>query len=219
MWQFLPSFLHIWIYLYPRSCHSSPLRAQGEANIRLVDIWRSIESRVCRKIYVNTFVVKISNVAILAKVYFFSFFKELFHESRVLRNMFWCPAVSPKKACLAGQQMPHPQINNDQAVGEKAGAKQGLQLHKTWDAAAGWLGRVGSAGAARAGGCRCRQATAPPCTCTCAPCTTAGSGRAFQGPLFRSAAHGGREPAQKCISSNVLRGDSCPSLIPPIYAS
>ena len=147
MWQFLPSFLHIWIYLYPRSCHSSPLRAQGEANIRLVDIWRSIESRVCRKIYVNTFVVKISNVAILAKVYFFSFFKELFHESRVLRNMFWCPAVSPKKACLAGQQMPHPQINNDQAVGEKAGAKQGLQLHKTWDAAAGWLGRVGSAGA------------------------------------------------------------------------
>ena len=40
-----------------------------------------------------------------------------------------------------------------------------------------------------------------------------------QGPLFRSAAHGGREPAQKCISSNVLRGDSCPSLIPPIYAS
>ena len=36
-----------------------------------------------------------------------------------------CLVAAPKNACLAGQQMPHPQINNDQADGEKAAAKQG----------------------------------------------------------------------------------------------
>ena len=41
--------------------------------------------------------------------------------------------------------MPHPQINNDEAGGEKAAAKQGLQLHKTCDAA----GQLSSDGSGR----------------------------------------------------------------------
>ena len=82
-------------------------------------------------------------------------------------------------------------------MGEKAGAKQGLQLHKTCDAAGqlSWdgSGRVQRAGAA--GAPLSCMPTAPPCTCTCAAPPRGRAGPS-QGPLFRSAAHGGRERAR-----------------------
>ena len=62
------------------------------------------------------------------------------------------------------------------------------------------LGRVGSGAARRAGAAggaplsSCMP-TAPPCTCTCAAPPRGRAGPS-QGPLFRSAAHGGRERAR-----------------------
>ena len=109
---------------------------------------------------------------------------------------------APKNACLAGQQIPHPQINNDRAGEEKAAAKHGLQLHKTCDAA----GQLSSDGSGRLQRAQVLQvcnallhATAPPCTCTCAAPPRGRAGPS-QGPLFRSAAHGGRESPRKSAS-------------------
>ena len=75
---------------------------------------------------------------------------------------------------------------------KKPPQNRALQLHKPA------LGRYGS-GAARAGAAGgappCCRHTAPPCTCTCAAPPRGRAGPS-QGPLFRSAAHGGRERAR-----------------------
>ena len=80
---------------------------------------------------------------------------------------------------------------------KKPPQNRALQLHKTCDAAGqlSWdgSGRVQRAGAA--GAPLSCMPTAPPCTCTCAAPPRGRAGPS-QGPLFRSAAHGGRERAR-----------------------
>ena len=114
------------------------------------------------------------------------------------------------------QQMPDPQINNDQAGGKKPPQNRALQLHKTCDAA----GQLSSDGSGRVQRAQVLQVH----RCTALHLHLRLHRRVGPGPpkarfLGLRPTEGEREPAQKCISSNVLRGDSCPSLIPPIYAS
>ena len=79
-------------------------------------------------------------------------------------------------------------------AGKKPPQNRALQLHKTCDAA-GQLSSDGTGRVVQRAQVLCRCNAAPPCTCTCAAPPRGRAGPS-QGPLFRSAAHGGRERAR-----------------------
>ena len=107
-------------------------------------------------------------------------------------------------------------------AGKKPLQNRALQLHKTCDAA----GQLSSDGSGRVQRAQVLQVHRSPACPLHRPAPAPALHHRGVGPgppkarfLGLRPTEGEREPAQKCISSNVLRGDSCPSLIRPIYAS
>lgn len=119
------------------------------------------------------------------------------------------------------QQMPDPQINNDQAGGKKPLQNRACSCIRPV------MQQASSAGTGRVGcSAQVLQVHRSPACPLHRPAPAPALHHRGVGPgppkarfLGLRPTEGEREPAQKCISSNVLRGDSCPSLIRPIYAS
>ena len=124
--------------------------------------------------------------------------------------------LRPRMHVLLASKCPTRKSIMIRPAGKKPLQNRALQLHKTCDAA----GQLSSDGSGRVQRAQVLQVH----RCTALHLHLRLHRRVGPGPpkarfLGLRPTEGEREPAQKCISSNVLRGDSCPSLIRPIYAS